>query len=82
MQHMMNTEVFKSSNFDITVTQMGSGLYSVSGKGAKALYDKLQQQPAENNGLLVGEWQNDTFTLQKMAMGAAGNAAMTTATAG
>ncbi len=53
------------TKFDITVIQRGD-VYTVSGKSAMALYEKLQQIPPEAQTLEVGELKKGGFTLRKL----------------
>lgn len=81
--HPIKPAGFKASSLDIAVTQSGSnGLYTVSGKDAPTLYDKLKQVPENVRDLVVGELKDGTFTLEKVNASYADNAPTSTATAG
>lgn len=54
-----------SSDFDLKVAQRGE-IYTVSGKSAAALYEKLQSLPPEARTLKVSTLKNGTFTMQKI----------------
>ena len=54
----------QTNSFDITVTQAGD-IYTVSGKDAAALYNKLQNLPPGAKNLAVGKLIDNSFTLRK-----------------